>query len=94
LPWDQYLSLLKPNGTLINVGVPEKPVSFQGGPVIVNQLRVAGSLVASRHQNGKMLEFAVRHNIRPKIEEYPLVSAKKSNVKGFENDDYMTLFLT
>jgi alcohol/geraniol dehydrogenase (NADP+) len=62
---------------MINVGVPEKPLSFQGGPLILQQLRMAGSLVASRHQTGKMLEFAARHNIRPKIEEYPLVSEKK-----------------
>ncbi|CAO3676488.1 unnamed protein product [Umbelopsis ramanniana] len=74
LPWDQYLQLLKPNGTMINVGVPEKPLSFPGSSLILNQLRVTGSLVASRHQNGKMLEFAERHNIRPKIEEYPMTA--------------------
>jgi len=62
---------------MINVGVPEKPLSIPGSSLILNQLRVTGSLVASRHQNGKMLEFAERHNIRPKIEEYPMVSEKQ-----------------
>jgi D-arabinose 1-dehydrogenase-like Zn-dependent alcohol dehydrogenase len=30
--------------------------------------------VASRHVSNKMLQFAARHNIKPQIEEYPMVS--------------------
>jgi D-arabinose 1-dehydrogenase-like Zn-dependent alcohol dehydrogenase len=74
LPWDQYFSLLKPNGTFILVGVTEKPLTFHGGPFLGHQLKFAGSLVASRHVSNKMLQFAARHNIKPQIEEYPMVS--------------------
>jgi len=74
LPWDQYLSLLKPNGTFILVGVTEKPLTLHGGPFLGHQLKFAGSLVASRHVSNKMLQFAARHNIKPQIEEYPMTA--------------------
>lgn len=73
LPWDSYLSLLKPNGTFIIVGVPEKPLNLYAGVFIWNQVRLVGSLVASRHDSVKMLDFAARHNIKPQIEEYVMV---------------------
>ncbi|KAJ2962010.1 hypothetical protein NQZ79_g2737 [Umbelopsis isabellina] len=74
LPWDQYFSLLKPNGTFVLVGVTEKPMTFNGGAFIGDQLKFAGSLVASRHVSNKMLQFAARHNIKPQIEEYPMTA--------------------
>lgn len=75
LPWDDYLALLKPNGVLVMVGLPEKPMQFQSLPLVIRQLRLTGSLVAGRYDNMKMLDFAARHQIKPKIEEYPMVSS-------------------
>jgi uncharacterized zinc-type alcohol dehydrogenase-like protein len=68
------MSLLKPNGVLVMVGLPEKPLQVHGLPVVSRQLKIAGSLVASRYDNIKMLDFAARHQIKPKIEEYEMVS--------------------
>ncbi|CAM0135284.1 unnamed protein product [Umbelopsis sp. WA50703] len=74
LPWNQYMSLLKPNGVLVMVGLPEKPLQVHGLPVVSRQLKIAGSLVASRYDNIKMLDFAARHQIKPKIEEYEMTA--------------------
>ncbi|KAJ2962059.1 hypothetical protein NQZ79_g2741 [Umbelopsis isabellina] len=74
LPWDDYMSLLKPNGVMVMVGLPEKPMQLHSLPLVTRQLRLTGSLVAGRHDNMKMLDFAARHQIKPKIEEYPMTA--------------------
>lgn len=73
------MSLLKPNGVMVMVGLPEKPMQLHSLPLVTRQLRLTGSLVAGRHDNMKMLDFAARHQIKPKIEEYPMVSSTICN---------------
>ncbi|KAI8065244.1 hypothetical protein BC940DRAFT_259227 [Gongronella butleri] len=72
LPYDQYISLLKPKGQFLIVGVPTKPIEVNGRAFIGNELGMRGSLVGGRETVRKMLEFAARHNIKPAIEELPL----------------------
>ncbi|KAF9428311.1 hypothetical protein BGZ94_002818 [Podila epigama] len=70
LPWEDFIGLLETNGTLINLGVSSKgTMEIPYMPHLFKQLKVVGSLVASRHVVVKMLEFAARHNIKPEIEE-------------------------
>lgn len=73
------------------VGVTEKPMTFNGGAFIGDQLKFAGSLVASRHVSNKMLQFAARHNIKPQIEEYPMVSGVNTDISEYSyvNDRQM-----
>ncbi|KAG0202307.1 hypothetical protein BGX33_009777 [Mortierella sp. NVP41] len=73
LPWEVFVNLLITNGTLINLGIAAKPsMEIPYMPALFNQLKVVGSLVASRHVINKMFEFAARHNITPEIEEYDM----------------------
>ena len=41
-------------------------------PLILNGLRVQGSVVASRYIQNRMLAFAALHNIKPIIEKFPM----------------------
>ncbi|KAF8937044.1 hypothetical protein BGZ58_003330 [Dissophora ornata] len=70
LPYDTYINLLETNGTLINLGVsPKGTMEIPYIPALFQQIKVVGSLVASRHVVKKMLDFAALHNIKPEIEE-------------------------
>ncbi|KAF9968282.1 hypothetical protein BGZ70_005279 [Mortierella alpina] len=70
LPWETFINLLETNGTLINMGVSAKgSMEIPYFPHLFKQLKVVGSLVASRHVVKKMLDFAALHNIKPEIEE-------------------------
>jgi D-arabinose 1-dehydrogenase-like Zn-dependent alcohol dehydrogenase len=42
--------------------------------MLFNHYRIIPSLVAGRKVHNDMLQFATRHGIRPKIEEFPLTS--------------------
>jgi uncharacterized zinc-type alcohol dehydrogenase-like protein len=72
LNWNLYLSLLKPGSTLCFVGLPKSPLNIDVNYLISGQRSVSGSTVANRATLKEMLEFATQHQIRPKVEKYPL----------------------
>ncbi|MGW6442288.1 NAD(P)-dependent alcohol dehydrogenase [Lentzea sp. NPDC055074] len=71
LPWDDYLAILRPEGRLCLVGVPEQPITVSQLSLIPEAKTVVGGIVGSATQTRQMIEFAVRHNIRPTVETFP-----------------------
>ncbi|APT48561.1 alcohol dehydrogenase [Bacillus safensis] len=65
---DAYLSLLRVDGTLVNVGAPPKPDQFHVFSLISGRRSIAGSLVGGIQETQEMLDFAAAHNIAPQIE--------------------------
>lgn len=63
-----YFSLLKLDGTLVNVGAPEKPLSVNVFPLIMRRRNFAGSLIGGIKETQDMLNFCAKHNITPEIE--------------------------
>jgi uncharacterized zinc-type alcohol dehydrogenase-like protein len=63
-----YFSLLKLDGTLVNVGAPEKPLSIHVFSLIMMRRRFAGSLIGGIKETQEMLDFCAKHNIAPEIE--------------------------
>ena len=69
---NEYLMLLKLDGTMVIVGVPEQPASVAAFPLILNRRRLAGSLIGGIKENQEMLDFCGKHNITPEIEVIPM----------------------
>lgn len=65
---DSYLSLLRVNGTLINVGAPAEPSQYNVFSLILSRRSIAGSLVGGLPETQEMLNFAAAHGITPQIE--------------------------
>lgn len=65
---DAYLSLLRVDGTLVNVGAPPEPDQFHVFSLITGRRSMAGSLVGGIQETQEMLNFAAAHNIAPQIE--------------------------
>jgi uncharacterized zinc-type alcohol dehydrogenase-like protein len=79
LDFDLYFGLLKRNATFYMVGIPEGPITLQNPThLLVNQNSFKGGIVGGRYPIELMLEFAQRHNIKAKIEEYSY------DIKGLE----------
>ncbi|RIO74336.1 NAD(P)-dependent alcohol dehydrogenase [Mammaliicoccus sciuri] len=72
LPIDDYLQLLRLDGTLVNVGAPAEPVSLRVANLISHLRSFAGSAIGGIRETQEMLDFCSEHNIRPQIE---LISA-------------------
>ncbi|AHV95379.1 NAD(P)-dependent alcohol dehydrogenase [Paenibacillus sabinae] len=65
---DAYLSLLRIDGTLVNVGAPAEPDKYQVFSLIMGRRSIAGSLVGGIQETQEMLDFSAEHGIAPKIE--------------------------
>ena len=66
---DQYLSLLKRDGTMCLVGMPDQPhPSPNVGNLIAQRRALAGSLIGGIKETQEMLDFCAEHNIVSDIE--------------------------
>jgi uncharacterized zinc-type alcohol dehydrogenase-like protein len=63
-----YFGLLKLDGTLVVVGVPDKPLSIHPFPLIKMRRSYAGSVIGSIKETQEMLDFCAKHRIAPEIE--------------------------
>jgi uncharacterized zinc-type alcohol dehydrogenase-like protein len=73
---NQYLNLLKLDGSMVVVGVPEQPAALSAFSLISNRRRLAGSLIGGIKENQEMLDFCSKHDITPEIE---VISIDKIN---------------
>jgi len=69
---DAYLSLLRVDGTLVNVGAPAEQDKYSAFSVIMGRRSIAGSNVGGIQETQEMLDYAAKHGIKPMIE---LISA-------------------
>ena len=72
LDWNSYLTTLAPKGTLHTVGAVLEPMAIPAFSLIGGEKSVAGSPLGSPALTRTMLEFCVRHDIYPTVEEFPM----------------------
>jgi uncharacterized zinc-type alcohol dehydrogenase-like protein len=63
-----YLRLLKLDGTLVELGMPEHPMQVPAGALIFGRRRIAGSLIGGIAETQEMLDFCAEHDVTPEIE--------------------------
>lgn len=63
-----FFELLKLDGTLVVVGIPNKPLSIHPFPLVRMRRHYSGSLIGSIKETQEMLDFCAKHNITPEIE--------------------------
>jgi uncharacterized zinc-type alcohol dehydrogenase-like protein len=63
-----YLSLLKTDGTLVNVGAPEEPISLNLFSLIGQRKSLAGSTIGGISETQEMLDFCAQHGLGAEIE--------------------------
>ncbi|GAB3494066.1 NAD(P)-dependent alcohol dehydrogenase [Flexivirga lutea] len=68
LPMEDYLRLLKPNGALVSVGLPNQPYEITPGSLIGGNKVVAGSMIGGIPETQEMLDFCAEHGIGATIE--------------------------
>jgi len=71
LDWNSYLKALAPKGKFHNVGAVLEPMQFSSS-VLMAEKTVGGSPIGSPALIKTMLDFCVRHDIYPTVEEFPM----------------------
>jgi uncharacterized zinc-type alcohol dehydrogenase-like protein len=67
-----YLGLLKRNGVLCLVGLPENPIPVAPFSVVANRRSLAGSGIGGMQQTQEMLDYCAEHNIVSDVEVIPI----------------------
>ncbi len=68
LDFGAYLALLRTDGTLVNVGAPEEPVSLNLFSLIGGNKSLAGSAIGGIAETQEMLDFCAVHGLGAEIE--------------------------
>lgn len=69
---NQFLELVSLNGSMVLVGVPEKPATLHPIGLILQRRTLAGSLIGGIKETQEMLDFCGKHNITSDIELIPM----------------------
>ena len=84
---DAFTTLLKRDGTLVLVGVPEVPhPSPNVGALIFGRRRIAGSLIGGLPETQEMLDFCGEHNIVSEIETIPMEKINDAYARMLKSD--------
>jgi uncharacterized zinc-type alcohol dehydrogenase-like protein len=65
---DDYLKLLKLDGTLVVIGLPGRPYKVNVSTLLNGRRRIAGSMIGGIPEMQEMLDFCGKHNILSDVE--------------------------
>ena len=72
LPWGDVMASLAPRGRLHQLGAVLDPIQVGAFDLIAARRSITGSPTSSPASLLKMVDFCVRHNIRPAVEHLPM----------------------
>ena len=78
LDWNSFLTTLAPQGKLHTVGAVLEPMAIPAFSLIGGEKSIGGSPLGSVALTRKMLEFCVRHDIYPTVEEFKMADVNKA----------------
>ncbi|GAA4270648.1 NADPH-dependent aldehyde reductase Ahr [Hyunsoonleella aestuarii] len=84
LDWNSYLTALAPKGKFHTVGAVLEPMEIPAFSLIMGEKSVGGSPIGSPALTKTMLDFCVRHNIYPDVEEFPMEKVNEA-IEHLEN---------
>jgi len=84
--WEQYLGLLKLDGAMVLVGVPEKRVPMGAFPLIAGRKSLAGSAIGGIKETQEMLDFCGKHGVTSDIELIPIQKVNEAYERVQKSD--------
>jgi alcohol dehydrogenase (NADP+) len=83
---EPYLSLLKQDGTITLVGLPEKPPSINMFSLITKRASIAGSMIGGMPETQEMLDYCGRNNIAAEVEVIPIQQINEAFERMLKQD--------
>ncbi|EEY19043.1 NADP-dependent alcohol dehydrogenase [Verticillium alfalfae VaMs.102] len=78
MPFSGYVGLLRLDGTLVQIGLPEGELPFRPGVLTGARRRIAGSGIGSPSEIREMLQLAVDKDVKPWVEKRPMSDANQA----------------
>lgn len=86
LDWGKYLGLLKRDGSMVLLGVPEKSPAIHAFNLIGGRRHLTGSLIGGIRETQEMLNFCGRHKIACDIEKIPIQKVNQAYERIIKGD--------
>jgi len=83
--YNQYLNMLRRDGTMVLVGLPD-PSPLSAGSLIPKRRRLAGSMIGSIRETQEMLDFCGKHGIVSDIEMIPIQKINEAYERTIKGD--------
>jgi alcohol dehydrogenase (NADP+) len=84
--WNDYLKLLKLDGTMVVVGIPEKDIPIDAMSIVAGRRSLAGSAIGGIQETQEMLDFCAKHNITSDIEMTPIQQVNEAYERVLKSD--------
>jgi uncharacterized zinc-type alcohol dehydrogenase-like protein len=84
--YNQYLGMLRPQGTLVVVGVPPEAVPVHAFSLIGGNKRLVGSMIGGIAETQEMLDYCAKHNIVSDIEIIPIQKINEAYERMMKGD--------
>jgi alcohol dehydrogenase (NADP+) len=83
--YNAYLQLLRRNGTMVLVGLPD-PTPLAAFPLILGRRRLAGSLIGGIRETQEMLDFCAAHGLASDVEVIPIQQINEAYERTVKSD--------
>ena len=83
---NMYLNLLKRDGAMVLVGLPDTPPTVSAFPLAGKRRTLAGSNIGGLPETQEMLDFCAEHNIVSDIELTPIQKINEAYERMLRND--------
>jgi alcohol dehydrogenase (NADP+) len=84
--WNQYLSLLRVDGTMVVVGLPEKDIPIGAFSLTARRHSLAGSQIGGIGETQEMLDFCSQHGLACDIEVVPIQKVNEAYERVLKSD--------
>jgi uncharacterized zinc-type alcohol dehydrogenase-like protein len=86
IDWNAYLSLLRLDGSMVVVGIPEKPATVSAFSLIGGRHSLAGSGIGGIKETQEMLDFCAKHGIACDIEKIGIQKVNEAYERVVKGD--------
>jgi alcohol dehydrogenase (NADP+) len=86
LDWNEYLELLKMDGSMVIVGLPEKDASVGAFSLTAGRRSLSGSQIGGIAETQEMLDFCSKHGVACDIEEIPIQKVNEAYERVLKGD--------
>jgi len=83
---DQYLNMLRRDGVMVLVGVPEKPEQIHAFSLIGKRRRLAGSVIGGIKETQEMLDYCAKKKISSEVEIIPISKINQAYERMIKGD--------
>ncbi|MGO8021189.1 NAD(P)-dependent alcohol dehydrogenase [Rhizobium leguminosarum] len=86
IDWDAHIKLLKVDGTMVLVGLPENPIPIGAFSLVTGRRSISGSAIGSIKETQEMLDFCGKHGIVADIEVIAMADINSAFERVIKSD--------